>query len=89
VGRSRYCNGMTEVRSFRNVAISAALISILVAMFVMRILGPARAPYDLDDCLRAYARAHTMADTLTVDNHPFPGIDGDSVRQCRVLRGTQ
>lgn len=80
---------MTEVRSVRNIAISAALVSILVALYVMRILGPARAPYDLDDCVRAYARARTMTDTARVDAHPFPGIDGDSVRQCGVLRGIQ
>ena len=80
---------MTEIRSVSNIVISAVLISILVALFVMRILGPARAPYDLDDCVRAYARARTLADTQKVDVHPFPGIEGDTVRQCSVLRGIQ
>lgn len=80
---------MTEVRSVRNIAFSAVILSILVALYVMRILGPARAPYDLDDCVRAYARARTLADTIRVDAHPFPGIDGDTIRQCGVLRGIQ
>ena len=80
---------MTKVRSVRDLAISAVLVSILVALYVWRILGPARAPYDLDDCVRAYARARTLADTVRVDAHPFPGIDGDTVRQCGVLRGIQ
>jgi len=61
----------------------------LVALVAMRIVGPARAPYDLDDCLRDYARARTLADTQKVDLHPFPGIEGDTARQCRVLRGAQ
>ncbi len=80
---------MTQIRSVRSVAVSAVLVSLIIAVYVLRILGPARAPYDLDDCLRAYARARTLADTLQVDVHPFPGVEGDSVRQCRVLRGSR
>jgi hypothetical protein len=78
---------MAEIRSVRDIVISGVLLSLIVAVVIMRILGPARAPYDLDDCVRAYARARTLADTLRVDVHPFPGIEGDTVRRCGVLRG--
>jgi hypothetical protein len=69
------------------VALAIAALGGLLALLGALITGPSRAPYDMDDCQRAYRRAHTYQDTLAVDAHPFPGRQRDTTRHCGVLRG--
>jgi hypothetical protein len=65
---------------------AAICVLILAGAFVAAlVLGPARAPYDLDDCMRAYARARTATDSAAVSNHAFPGRNADTSRTCGAL----
>jgi hypothetical protein len=71
----------------RAIVTSAAVLVAVLAIVAQLTLGPSRAPWDMDDCLRAYKRARVYEDTFNVDAHAFPGPQGDTVRRCGVLRG--
>jgi hypothetical protein len=74
-------------RKTPSVALAIVALGGLIALVGALFLGPSRAPYDMDDCLRAYRRAHSYQDTLAVDAHPFPGRQRDTTRRCGALRG--
>ncbi len=53
------------------IVASLGLLTVLGFIVMKLALGPFYARYDERECQAAYARAHSLADTLRVDLHPY------------------
>lgn len=74
---------------FRNLTMAAAFLIALGSFFSWRALAPIHAVGDASACARAYAKAETQTDTLSVDlmSYPDPLRRGVNAR-CGWLHAT-
>jgi hypothetical protein len=67
--------------------IAVAVLLALAVLSYRLVLGPIHAVHDAAGCARAYARARTHADTLSVDFLSYPDPAGRPVAlRCGALR---
>jgi hypothetical protein len=69
------------------VPLAIGLVIAIVLVALKLATAPLYAVYDTADCQAAYARSHTLGDSVRVDLHPYRASAGATRHTCGEVRG--